>query len=251
MSGASARGAGAAHALRRRVSVVAPERPIIVTIDGPAGTGKSSVARDLARRLGLDFLDTGAMYRAATAIMIDRGLSLKDEQQLVALVMTADLHFDWNEDPPRILAWDTPIDHRIRAADVTELVSPVSAIATLREHMALKQRIIGHQHPRLVTEGRDQGSVVFPNAEVKFFLWARPEVRAKRRADQLRATGATDVDERRLEAEIEARDRSDSSRAVGPLVCPPEAIKVDTSEMTFDQVVERLEREVRSRVMGP
>lgn len=234
----------------RRVCVIPQERPIIVTVDGPAGTGKSSVSRELAHRLGLDFLDTGAMYRAATAIMLDRKLTVEQSERLVAIVMAADLHFDWNEDPPVILAWDKPIDHRIRDADVTEHVSPVSAIGQLREHMVLKQRIIGHQHPRLVTEGRDQGSVVFPDAEVKFFLWATPEVRAARRADQLRAFGIVDVDETRLCEEIQARDLRDSTREIGPLVCPPDAIRVDTSDLSFEEVVGRLERDVRSRVLG-
>lgn len=249
-NGASSSTIGVGLLRPRRVCVIPQERPIIVTVDGPAGTGKSSVSRELAHRLGLDFLDTGAMYRAATAIMLDRGLTIGQAEQLVALVMTADLHFDWNEDPPMILAWDKPIDHRIRDADVTEHVSPVSAIRELREHMVIKQRIIGHQHPRLVTEGRDQGSVVFPNAEVKFFLWATPEVRAVRRAEQLRAAGVADVDVERLREEIEARDRSDSTRAVGPLVCPEDARRVDTTGLGFEEVVQRLEQEVRSRVLG-
>lgn len=249
-SPAATRPISVGHMRPRRVSVIPKERPIIITVDGPAGTGKSSVSRELAHRLGLDFLDTGAMYRAATAIMLDRGLSVAQADSLVALVMTADLHFDWNQDPPLILAWDKPIDHRIRDADVTEHVSPVSAIRQLREHMVLKQRIIGHQHPRLVTEGRDQGSVAFPHAEVKFFLWATPDVRARRRAEQLRAAGVTDVDESRLCAEIQQRDLSDSTREVGPLVCPPDAIRVDTSDLSFEQVVDRLERDVRARVLG-
>lgn len=249
-SGAPPRSVGSGLLRPRRVCVIPQERPIIVTVDGPAGTGKSSVSRELAHRLGLDFLDTGAMYRAATAIMLDRGLTVGQAEQLVAVVMTADLHFDWNQDPPAIMAWNAPIDHRIRDADVTEHVSPVSAIRQLREHMVLKQRIIGHQHPRLVTEGRDQGSVVFPNAEVKFFLWATPDVRAGRRAEQLRASGLADVDESRLREEIESRDTCDSTRAVGPLVCPSDAIRIDTSGMGFEQVVDRLERDVRARVLG-
>lgn len=249
-SGAPSRAVGVGRLRPRRVCVIPQERPIIVTVDGPAGTGKSSVSRELAHRLGLDFLDTGAMYRAATAIMLDRGLTVGQAEQLVALVMTADLHFDWNEDPPVILAWDRPIDHRIRDSDVTEHVSPVSAIRSLREHMVIKQRIIGHQHPRLVTEGRDQGSVVFPHAEVKFFLWATADVRACRRADQLRAAGVADVDESRLKEEIESRDRLDSTREVGPLVCPEDAVRVDTSGLSFEDVVQRLEREVRTRVLG-
>jgi CMP/dCMP kinase len=217
----------------------------IITIDGPAGTGKSSVARELARRLGLDFLDTGAMYRAATAIAIDRGIGPDEQERLVAVVAEADLHFDWGTDPPAMLAWNEPVGERIRDADVNALVSEVSAIAPLREHMVKKQRLIGRQHPRLVTEGRDQGSVVFPDAAVKFYMDARPEVRAQRRADQLRESGRG-ANLGRLTEEIRRRDELDSTRPVGPLVCPADAERVDTSDMSFEEVVAHLERKVRA-----
>lgn len=237
----------ASQAPRRVAFMVPPERPTIITIDGPAGTGKSTVARELARRIGLDFLDTGAMYRAAAAIVIDHGVDRADTDAIVATVAGADLHFDWAADPPAIMAWDIPIDHRIRDDDVTAIVSPIAAIGTLREHMVRKQRIIAHQHPRLVSEGRDQGSVVFPDACVKFYLDADPAVRATRRADQLRAEGHQ-PDEAVLLREIIERDRSDSARKDGPLVCPDDAVVVDTSHLTRDQVVARLEDEVRVRI---
>jgi cytidylate kinase len=226
---------------------VPPDRPTIITIDGPAGTGKSSVARELAAHIGLDFLDTGAMYRAAAAIVIDHGIDRADIDAIVAKVAGADLHFDWTADPPTILAWDRPIAQRIRDADVTSIVSPIAAIGKLREHMVRKQRIIANQHPRLVSEGRDQGSVVFPDADAKFYLDADPLVRARRRAEQLRAEGRP-ADEASLLREIIERDRSDSTRHDGPLVCPDDAIVIDTSYMTREQVVQRLEEEVRVRI---
>jgi cytidylate kinase len=225
----------------REVELLEHRRPIIVTIDGPAGTGKSTVARMVAKRLGIDFLDTGAMYRAAAAIVIDEGIDAKDVDALVGMVERADVRFDFGFDPPLIKAFGEPIDKRIREADVTRIVSPIAGIARLREHFVEKQREIGRQHPRLVTEGRDQGSVVFPDAAVKFYLDASPRVRAERRAAQLRESGQ-EADEGRLLAEITERDRSDMSRKVGPLMCPADAVRVDTSGLTLDQVVDELER---------
>ena len=226
------------------------DQPIIITIEGPAGTGKSSVARQLAKRLGLDFLDTGAMYRAAAAIALDHGIGLDQPDRLVAKVIDADLHFDWSQDPPAMLAFGRSINGRIRDLDVTAIVSPVAAIAALREHMVRKQRIIAAQHPRLVTEGRDQGSVVFPDAIVQFYLTASVQERARRRAQQLAASGS-EPDTASLEREIDARDRSDMGRAVGPLRRPDKATVLDTSDLSFDQVVDELERIVRRRAAEP
>lgn len=224
-------------------AIVNPDTQIIITIDGPAGTGKSTVARMLAAKIGLDFLDTGAMYRAATAIVIDHGLvdELESDSfgRILEKIVDADLHFDWQTDPPAILAWLKPLNDRIRQPDVTKLVSRIATIGTLRKHMVQKQRIIGHQHPRLVTEGRDQGSVAFPHAAVKFFLDADPAVRASRRAAQLREAGH-DINDEELLASIIERDRIDSTRADGPLVCPDDAIRVDTSELDIEGVVETL-----------
>lgn len=239
---------GPARSARGALEVADLTQPIIVTIDGPAGTGKSSVARAVARRLGLDFLDTGAMYRAAALIAIERGLSLSDGEAIVRAVAAADIRFDWSQDPPSILAHGRAVDGRIRDADVTAIVSPVASIAALRRHLAAKQQLIAGEHRRLVTEGRDQGSVVFPKAPIKFYLDADPLVRAKRRAEQLRAEGKPVPPIAELHAEIVRRDESDKSRQVGPLVCPADAEVVDTSVMTFDQVVDYLEAAVRTRV---
>jgi|GEM_PF-471600 len=245
-----ASGAGAAFNVlidRWKLDVLATDRPIVITIDGPAGTGKSTVARALAKRLGLDFLDTGAMYRAAAAIAIDHSIDITNHAEIVAKVAHADLHFDWTQDPPVMLASGKPIQHRLRDADVTRLVSPIAGIKPLRELMVRKQRIIAHQHPRLVSEGRDQGSVVFPDAAVKFYLHASPEVRGRRRYDQL-LSGGQSADLERLIAEIIDRDHSDSTRSDGPLICPDDAQVVDTSNLEFAEVVSLLEQEVYDRV---
>lgn len=226
---------------------VPANRPIIITIDGPAGTGKSTVARMLAAKLGLDFLDTGAMYRAAAAIMIDKQFDEDQVGELVSEVIGADLHFDWSQDPPTILAWDNPIDHRIRSQEVTDLVSYVATLSELRQHMVRKQRIIFAQHPHLVTEGRDQGSVAFPDAPVKFYLDAEPMIRAQRRIDQLGIDPQTMSLETMCDRIIQ-RDEMDSTRADGPLVCPDDAIRIDTSAMDIEEVVDLMAKHVMARV---
>ena len=229
-----------------RICVVIPkDRPIIVTIDGPAGTGKSTVANAVAKRLGLDVLDTGAMYRAATAIALDHNIDLDDTDAIVAKVADADLHFDWNRDPPAILAWLCPLNERIRNEDVSAVVSRISAIGPLRDHMVRKQRLIARQHTRLVSEGRDQGSVVFPDATVKFYLDADPKVRARRRVDQVAATGVIIPADEMLRR-ILKRDHLDSTRADGPLVCPDGATVIDTTDMDFDGVVNVLVQHVNA-----
>lgn len=220
---------------------------IIITIDGPAGTGKSSVARDLAQRLSLDFLDTGAMYRAATALALDLSVNIVDEEAVAETVRSADLRFDWTTDPPTLYAFGRPIMHRLRQPDVSGQVSPVSSLAAVRKVLVERQRRIGEVHQRLVSEGRDQGSVVFYDADVKFYLDASPRVRATRRAEQLARMGQS-VDLDAIERDITDRDRRDSTRVVGPLTCPDDAVRVDTSDLDQPSVVETLVRLVMARV---
>lgn len=242
--------AGGLPADRTLADVVPADRSIIVTIDGPAGTGKSSVAHRLAQRLGVDVLDTGAMYRAATAIAIDRDIPDDDVDQILRVVAEADLHFDWSVSPPAILAWNRPVGDRIRQSDVSARVSRIAAIGPLREHMVRKQRIIGRQHPRLVSDGRDQGSVAFPDAEVKFFLDADVRTRALRRASQIHRETGTRPDLNGVIRNLEMRDHLDRTRKDGPLVVPNGAIIVNTSEMDLDQVVAHLYRVVCEKILA-
>ena len=226
-------------------------RRFIVTLDGPAGSGKSTVARQLARRLGLDFLDTGAMYRGITAKAIDRGIDPQQEAYaVVELARHAEIAFDWDTDPPTLRINGIDVTPRLRDRDVVASVSDVAAMPAVRDVLVKAQRLIGQDHPGLVTEGRDQGSVVFPRAEAKFYLDASPQVRAERRAAQLREMGKP-VDLTALRESIILRDRKDATRQSGPLICPEDALTIDTSDMQLPDVVALLEQKVRTLMDRP
>ncbi len=221
--------------------------PLIITLDGPAGSGKSTVSRRLAEQLGLEFLDTGAMYRGIAAACLDLGIDSADTQAVAELAGHCRIEFNWQAEPPNLLINGRDVTDRLRDADVSAAVSDVAAIGAVRDVLVQEQRRIGTLHPRLVTEGRDQGSVVFPGAQVKFFLDADPAVRARRRADQIRQSGR-DADEAEILRKILTRDERDASRKDGPLIKPDDAEVVDTSDLTLDQVLALLEQRVRERV---
>ncbi|MBI1335559.1 MAG: (d)CMP kinase [Phycisphaera sp.] len=220
---------------------------LIITLDGPAGSGKSSVARKLAQRLGLEFLDTGAMYRGITAQCLDHGVNPTQEpERVIEVARSVRMRFAWGDDPPRLIIDGRDVTHRLRDPDVTVSVSDVAMLAGVREVMVRLQQRIGAEHSRLVTEGRDQGSVVFPDARVKFYLDASAKVRAGRRARQLREAGR-EADEAVILAQIIQRDQKDSTRKDGPLICPPDAVRIDTSEMTLEEVLNLLEAKSREK----
>ena len=211
---------------------------MIVTLDGPAGTGKSTVARAVAERLGFDFLDTGAMYRAIGLEAVRREADLNDPRELAFVAGLCKIEFDWAHNPPAVLLNGEVVTHLLRSGEATRAASFVATVPLIRERLVEQQRQIGAEHSGrgLVTEGRDQGSVVFPNAEHKFYLDADPAERARRRARQLRDRGEV-VSVREILREMIERDQRDKGRAVAPLVRPADAMLVDTGGMTQDEVI--------------
>lgn len=212
---------------------------MIITIDGPAGTGKSTVARAVAERLGFDFLDTGAMYRAVGLEALRRGVNLEDQRELSFVARHCRIEFEFEKQPPGVLMNGEPVGHLLRGIDATRAASYVAAVPAIREQLVRQQQRIAEDHDNLVTEGRDQGSVVFPEAELKFYLDATPAERARRRVAQLRARGEI-VDYHQVLDQIVARDHRDSSRSVGPLAVPDGAEVIDTTHMTEAQVVDQI-----------
>jgi cytidylate kinase len=212
---------------------------MVITIDGPAGTGKSTVALEVAQRLGFDFLDTGAMYRAIGLAALRREANLEDPRELAFIARHAKIEFDWSKHPPGVVLNGEPVGHLLRGGDATRAASYVAAVPAIREQLVKQQQQIGRERGDIVTEGRDQGSVVFPGAGLKFYLDATPAERARRRVAQLRARGEI-VDYNEVLGQIEARDQRDKSRSVGPLSVPKDAEVIDTTGMTQEQVVGRI-----------
>jgi cytidylate kinase len=219
---------------------------MVITIDGPAGTGKSSVAHTVAKRLGFDFLDTGAMYRAIGLEALRREANLEDPRELTFIARHARISFDYAKHPPGVLLNGEPVGHLVRSGEATRAASYVAQVPAIREMLVAQQRQIGQDRQNLVTEGRDQGSVVFPDAELKVYLDASPAERARRRAGQLRARGEI-VDSNEILGQIVARDQRDKSRSVGPLAVPAGATVIDTTTLSQDQVVDRIVEAVRER----
>jgi cytidylate kinase len=217
---------------------------MIITIDGPAGTGKSTVAHTVAHRLGFDFLDTGAMYRAIGLSAIRRGASLEDGRELTFIARHARIEFDWSSQPPAVSLNGEVVTHLLRGAEATRAASYVAVVPAIREQLVEQQRIIGRERQNVVTEGRDQGTIVFPEATFKFYLDATPQERARRRVAQLRARGEI-VDPGSVLDDIITRDHRDASRRVGPLAVPKDARVIDTTILTQDEVVDQIVEQVR------
>jgi len=220
-------------------------RDLVITIDGPAGSGKSTTARLVAGRLGYAYLDTGAMYRAMTVKAIREGIDPDDSDLLSAMAQRTEISVETSPEGTRVILDGEDVTDRLRDADVTRASSPVSAVKAVRQRMVELQRRIGAAGG-IVAEGRDMGSVVFPDADLKVFLDAGLECRAARRKKELDAVGEP-VDLDAVKKDILARDERDSSREHSPLVVPEGAVIIDTTDLTIEDQVGRVLNEVKKR----
>ena len=209
-----------------------------ITLDGPSGTGKSSVARDVARKLGAAYLDTGAMYRAATVAVLDAGVSLDDKVAVARAVSGADIRVGTSARREVVTVDGVDVRERIRGAEVTRAVSPVSAVPAVRRLLVARQRGLVAAADAVVVEGRDIGTVVLPDATLKIYLTASPDVRAQRRAAQLDVTSPDKITA--LAQDLRRRDEHDSRRADSPLRPAEDAVVVDSTDLDRDAVVARI-----------
>lgn len=212
-------------------------KPITITIDGPAGAGKSTTARRVAENLGYVYIDTGAMYRAVTLAALRANISFQDKP-LHDLCNSLDIVLEQSFDGQRTFVNGEDVTGLLRRQEVTDAVSAVSAVPSVRRHLVQRQREIG-LNGGVVMDGRDIGSVVFPNAQVKIFLVADIAERTKRRLEEARSSGV-DIDEAQLRNRIAERDKLDSERSDSPLVKPEGAVEIDTTNLTIDEQVNRI-----------
>jgi cytidylate kinase len=209
-----------------------------IALDGPSGTGKSSVAREVAARLGAAYLDTGAMYRAATVAVLDAGVDPEDAEAVAAAVAATRIEVGTAADVELVQVDGVDVAVRIRGAGVTRAVSAVSAVPSVRRRLVDQQRALVSAADAVVVEGRDIGTVVLPDATLKVYLTAAPEARAQRRAAQLGLTTPDEVAE--LAADLRRRDEYDSSRADSPLRPAEDAVVVDSTDLDREGVVDRV-----------
>ena len=220
-------------------------RKLVITIDGPAGSGKSTTAKLVAKKLGYAYLDTGAMYRAMTVKALRNGLDLEDANGLARQAQETDITVEADPEGTRVILDGEDVTDKLRSPDVTQTSSIVSAAKGVRKRMVELQGKIG-AGGGIVAEGRDIGSVVFPGADVKIYLDAGLRCRALRRKKELESGGES-VELGKMEEDIKSRDTYDSSREHSPLVVPEGAVIIDTTDLTIEQQVDRVIQEVRKK----
>ncbi|MBF6626476.1 (d)CMP kinase [Tuanshanicoccus lijuaniae] len=216
-----------------------------IAIDGPASSGKSTIAKLVAQTLNITYIDTGAMYRGVTLAVLRAGIDVTDEEKILALLPALRLNFRLIEGVQYLYLDDEDISESIRSVEVTENVSAVSAIEGVRQHLVTMQQAIAAEQP-VVMDGRDIGTVVLKDSPYKFFFVASPKVRAQRRYKENMAKGLTSQTLAEIEQAIIERDRLDSTRIHSPLKKADDAIELDTGEMTIDEVVNRVISEVKN-----
>ena len=221
-------------------------KPVVVAVDGPAGTGKSSVSRGLARALQARYLDTGAMYRIVTLAVLRAGIDPAVQSAVGEAAAAVQLSVGYDPDEDRSYLDGQDVSSEIRGDEVTKAVSAVSSVPAVRTRLVEMQRTLASGPGSVVVEGRDIGTVVLPDADVKVFLTASAETRARRRNDQNVAAGLPD-DYAGVLADVRRRDHLDSTRAVSPLRAASDALLVDTSEMTESDVIAHLLQLVKQR----
>jgi CMP/dCMP kinase len=227
-----------------------PQRPnrLIIAIDGPSGAGKSTIKRLLSKRLGYLYIDTGAMYRAVALATKRAGVSADDEELLVSLCRKVEITFVRDNGCCRVIMNGEDVSDAIRTPEISLLTSKISAIKAVRDIMARVQQELG-KNGGVILEGRDIGTVVFPDADLKFFLSASAEERGNRRYLELKAKGE-DVFLEKTIAEVAQRDEQDARREHAPLRKADDAIDVDSTGLSIDEVVEFMEGKIKERLKG-
>ncbi|MDQ1524827.1 MAG: CMP/dCMP kinase [Pyrinomonadaceae bacterium] len=221
-------------------------KPLIIAIDGPSGAGKSTLGRRLARELNLLYVDTGAMYRAAALAVVAANVNATDADEVARVAARAEIELAGDPDSLRVMLEGRDVSAEIRTEQITRLSSVISAIPAVRRDLVRRQREMSARGRGVVLDGRDIGTVVFPAADVKFFLTAVPEERAKRRFDEDHAR-APDLTFQDTLADINTRDERDSTRADSPLVIAEDAVVIDTTELSVEQVFARMLDTIRER----